>query len=76
MTVQGLAPVALGGIAQVTSPGTGIAVAGVAVLLLIPAARPRKFLPRRGSTTIIGDRAKDHGGSVPAVRDPSVDIGA
>jgi predicted MFS family arabinose efflux permease len=75
MTVQGLAPVALGGIAEVTSPETGIAVAGVAVLLLIPAARPRKFLPRRGSTTIIGDRAKDHGGSVPAVRDPSVDIG-
>ncbi|NMO50528.1 MFS transporter [Actinoplanes sp. TBRC 11911] len=76
MTVQGLAPVLLGGIAEVTAPGTAIGVAGVAVLLLIPAARPRKFLPRRASITIISDRAKDHGGSVSAVRDPAVDIGS
>ncbi|MEV6841982.1 MFS transporter [Actinoplanes sp. NPDC051411] len=38
MTAQGLAPAALGALAEVTSPGLGIAVSGLAVLLMIPAA--------------------------------------
>jgi hypothetical protein len=39
MTVQGLAPVALGSLAEFTSPAVGIAVAGLVVLLVIPALR-------------------------------------
>jgi hypothetical protein len=42
MTVQGLAPVALGSLAEFTSPAVGIAVAGLAVLLAIPALRGLK----------------------------------
>ena len=51
MTVQGLAPVALGSIAEFTSPATGISVAGLAVLLVIPAARRlRASRPSVGAT--------------------------
>lgn len=54
MTAQGLAPAAVGALAEVTSPATGIAVSGVAVLLIIPAAAGARTAATGAGTAAAG----------------------